>query len=32
VPKPAIDAFLQLMGDRVEVVARNYQLWFRKQA
>ena len=32
VPKPAIDAFLQLMGDRVEVVERDYQLWFRKRA
>jgi len=32
VPKPAIDAFLQLMGDRVEVVHRGYQLWFRKRA
>ncbi len=32
VPKPAIDAFLQLVGDRVEVVHSGYQLWFRKRA
>lgn len=32
VPKPAIDAFLKLMGDRVEVVHSGYQLWFRKRA
>lgn len=31
VPKPAIDAFLALMGDRIEVVHSGYQLWFRKQ-
>jgi len=31
VPKPAIDAFLALMGDRVEVVHSGYQLWFRKR-
>lgn len=32
VPKPAIDAFLRLMGDRVDVVHSGYQLWFRKRA
>lgn len=31
VPKPAIDAFLTLMGDRVEVIHSGYQLWFRKR-
>lgn len=31
VPKPAIDAFLKLMGDRVEIVHSGYQLWFRKR-
>jgi len=29
-PKPAIDTFLTLMGDRVEIVRSDYQLWFRK--
>lgn len=32
VPKPAIDAFLRLLGDRVEVIHSGYQLWFRKRA
>lgn len=31
VPKPAIDAFLTLQGDRVEVIHSGYQLWFRKR-
>ena len=31
VPKPAIDAFLRLLGDRVEVIHSGYQLWFRKR-
>lgn len=32
VPKPAIDAFLRLLGDRVEVIHSGYQLLFRKRA
>lgn len=32
VPKPAIDAFLRLLGDRVEVIHSGYQLWFHKRA
>ena len=31
VPKPAIDSFVRLMGDRIEIVHSAYQLWFRKR-
>lgn len=30
-PKEAIDTFLALAGDRVQVTYRGYQLWFRKR-
>ena len=29
-PKIAIDLFLELLGEKVEVVVSNYQLWIRK--
>lgn len=30
-PKPAIDAFLRLYRQKLEILAKNYQVWIRKE-